>query len=80
MRRVRASSRGRVAGNERVVHFAQALRALGFDVKPIRSPTVPAGTERVRVCLHANNTDDQVVRLCEAIHAYFDAHIASARL
>lgn len=28
----------------------------GFIVRPIMPPTIPVGTERVRVCLHAGNT------------------------
>lgn len=32
-------------------------------VRPIVSPTVPVGTERVRVCLHAGNTIDEIDRL-----------------
>ncbi|RKO93247.1 hypothetical protein BDK51DRAFT_44796 [Blyttiomyces helicus] len=48
-------------------HLATLLRARGFDVRPIRSPTVPRGTERVRVCIHTHNTEDEVVRLGAAI-------------
>ena len=65
------------AGNDRVVHFANALRRRGFDIKPIRSPTVPASTERVRICLHAHNTAEDVARLCAAIRAYWQEHVAS---
>jgi len=60
-----------VPGNDSVVLLAAVLSNAGFDVKPIRSPTVPAGTERVRICLHAHNTLDQVDRLCTHIVAHF---------
>lgn len=39
----------------------------GFMVRPIVAPTVPAGTERVRICLHAINTIDQVDALITTI-------------
>jgi len=32
----------------------------GFVVRPVVAPTVPSGTERVRVCLHASNTVKQI--------------------
>ncbi|RMZ92686.1 hypothetical protein DV736_g114, partial [Chaetothyriales sp. CBS 134916] len=34
----------------------------GFVVRAVVSPTVPQGTERVRVCLHAGNTEEQIDR------------------
>lgn len=37
-------------------------------VRAIMAPTVKAGTERVRVCLHAQNTTQQVERLMVVIH------------
>ena len=32
-------------------------------VKGIRSPTVPEGTERIRICLHSFNSTDDIRRL-----------------
>ena len=32
----------------------------GFMVRPIVPPTVPAGSERVRVCLHAGNSEEEI--------------------
>mmetsp|Transcript_437 Transcript_437/g.1076 ORF Transcript_437/g.1076 Transcript_437/m.1076 type:complete len:470 (-) Transcript_437:47-1456(-) len=34
---------------------------------PIRSPTVPKGQERVRIILHAHNTEEQVIYLIDLI-------------
>jgi 8-amino-7-oxononanoate synthase len=42
----------------------------GYLVRPITYPTVPKGSERVRICLHANNTRDQVLGLVEAIREW----------
>lgn len=39
-------------------------------VRPIVAPTVPLGTDRVRVCLHAGNTLEECKGLCEAIEAW----------
>lgn len=43
------------------------LRERGFLVRPITYPTVPKGQERVRVCLHAGNSSDEVEGLVEAV-------------
>ncbi|RMG41846.1 MAG: 8-amino-7-oxononanoate synthase [Candidatus Dadabacteria bacterium] len=53
----------RVSGNQNVLDLADALIGCGFDVRAYRSPTVPAGTERIRICLHAFNKEEQVNEL-----------------
>eukprot|EP00127_Corallochytrium_limacisporum_P005338 Clim_evm14s203 gene=Clim_evmTU14s203 len=53
--------------NESAIRLASELQSAGFEVKPIRSPTVPRGTERIRVILHSHNTHDEVERLCAKI-------------
>ncbi|MBN8548023.1 MAG: 8-amino-7-oxononanoate synthase [Deltaproteobacteria bacterium] len=49
-----------IPGNSAVQKVAEELRRRGFDVRAIRSPAVPAGKERLRVCLHAHNSTQEV--------------------
>lgn len=49
-----------VEGNEKVKKWAQHLQENGFDVKPIMSPTVTEGKERLRFCLHSFNTEKEI--------------------
>ncbi|KIL64396.1 hypothetical protein M378DRAFT_78315 [Amanita muscaria Koide BX008] len=43
------------------------LLKLGMNARPITWPTVPKGKDRVRVCLHAGNTTEDVERLVSAV-------------
>jgi 8-amino-7-oxononanoate synthase len=55
-----------VSGNENVKRVATSIREKGFDVKPILSPTVSKGEERLRFCLHSYNSEkeiDEVLKL-----------------
>lgn len=58
-----------IPGNERVRNIAAHIQSKGFDVRPLVSPTVPAGQERIRICLHAFNTEKEVVDLISAIQS-----------
>lgn len=49
-----------ISGNRNVKECAEKLQASGFDVRPILSPTVPEGAERLRICLHVFNTADEI--------------------
>ena len=49
-----------ICGNERCKLVCQNMRKEGFDVYPIRAPTVPVGQERIRVVLHVYNTPFEV--------------------
>ncbi|MEQ9582192.1 MAG: 8-amino-7-oxononanoate synthase [Arenibacter sp.] len=49
-----------VEGNEKVKNWSLQLQDRGFDVKPIMSPTVPKGQERLRFCLHSFNTENEI--------------------
>lgn len=52
-----------VPGNETIKKVAQHLQKNGFDVRPILSPTVAAGSERLRICLHTFNSKEEITRL-----------------
>lgn len=47
-------------GNKEVMQLSATLKQHGFDVRAIRPPTVPAGQERLRICLHAYNTREEI--------------------
>jgi len=47
-------------GNQQAKQLAGTLQQQGFGVMPILSPTVKAGTERLRICLHTFNTDEEI--------------------
>ncbi|MEM6721721.1 MAG: pyridoxal phosphate-dependent aminotransferase family protein [Bacteroidota bacterium] len=49
-----------LSGNDAVKSTAKTLQEAGFDVKPILSPTVPVGKERLRFCLHSYNTEAEI--------------------
>lgn len=58
-----------IPGNEKVKTIASKLQQQGFDVKPILSPTVPEGQERLRFCIHSFNTSEQVTSVMACLEA-----------
>lgn len=50
-----------IPGNQIVKSVAKHLQENGFNVKPILSPTVPEGQERLRFCLHSYNSKEEIV-------------------
>lgn len=60
-----------VSGNEKVKKLAAALQQEGYDIRPILSPTVPKGKERLRICIHVFNTPAQIHGLCNSINKNF---------
>lgn len=56
-----------IPGNRKVREAADALQTQGFDVRPIVSPTVPQGLERLRICLHTFNSQEEIEKLAEAL-------------
>ncbi|AEE18905.1 8-amino-7-oxononanoate synthase [Dokdonia sp. Hel_I_63] len=58
-----------VMGNEKVRTLSRKLEQENFEVKPILSPTVPEGQERLRICLHTYNTKDEITALLAILKA-----------
>ena len=57
----------RVPGARRITQVGGVLRRRGLAALPIRAPTVPEGEERIRVCLHAHNTREEIDFLFSAV-------------
>jgi 8-amino-7-oxononanoate synthase len=56
-----------IPGNDAVKQVAIALQEAGMDVRPILYPTVPNGSERLRIVLHAFNSLQEVQQLCRLL-------------
>ncbi|MDT0677761.1 aminotransferase class I/II-fold pyridoxal phosphate-dependent enzyme [Autumnicola musiva] len=52
-----------ITGNAEVKAASEKLREEGFSVKPILSPTVPEGKERLRFCLHSFNSEEEIAKV-----------------
>jgi len=52
-----------VPGNEAVKEVAAALQKEKLDVRPVLSPTVPQGRERLRIVLHSFNSEEELMTL-----------------
>lgn len=57
-----------VGDDGRAVDIARRVQAAGFDVRAIRPPSVPLGTARLRVCVHAFNTSAEIQQLAAALN------------
>ena len=59
-----------VPRNENVKNIATQLQQKGFDVRPILSPTVPEGQERLRFCLHSFNSENEISNVLELLATF----------
>ncbi len=59
-----------IPGNDTVKNIATQLQQQGFDVKPILSPTVPEGQERLRFCLHSYNSEMEILNVLELLATF----------
>lgn len=56
-----------ISGNEAVKKKAELLQENGFDIRPVLSPTVKVGGERLRICLHEFNSKDEIKQLANLL-------------
>ncbi|KAJ5179418.1 Pyridoxal phosphate-dependent transferase major region subdomain 2 [Penicillium capsulatum] len=56
--------------------LASACQRDGYIVRAIMPPTIPEGKERVRVCLHAGNSEEQIDGLVQTIQFWLDRRMA----
>ena len=59
-----------IPGNEKVKNIAAQLQQKGYDVRPILSPTVPEGQERLRFCLHSYNSESEISNVLELLATF----------
>lgn len=59
-----------IKSNEKAKSLATLIQAEGYDVRPILSPTVSQGTERLRICIHTYNTEAEVSGLLAIINNF----------
>jgi len=56
-----------IGDNKKVIDISGELFSKGFNVGAIRSPTVSKGTERLRITLSADHSQDQISSLLETL-------------
>jgi 8-amino-7-oxononanoate synthase len=56
-----------IGENDRAVAIANALQDEGFDIRAIRPPTVPDGTARLRMSIHAALDEPTIDRFVDAL-------------
>jgi 8-amino-7-oxononanoate synthase len=56
-----------IGSSAQAVQTAQQLKQQGYYLTAIRPPTVPAGTERLRISVQSDHTPTQIQGLCSAL-------------
>lgn len=56
-----------ISGNEAAKELAKNLQSVDFQIKPMLSPTVPKGKERIRVSLHSFNSEEEIDQLIDVV-------------
>ena len=59
-----------IPGNEKVKNIASQIQQKDFDVRPILSPTVPECQERLRVCLHSYNSENEITNVLNLLATF----------
>ncbi len=60
----------KVSGNTEVKKLAANLQSKKLDIRPILSPTVKEGEERLRICLHVFNTKEEMELLYQSLNEF----------
>lgn len=58
-----------IPGNDTCKQKAKLLQARGFAIKAILHPTVAQGKERIRICIHSYNTQEEIAALAQALNS-----------
>ncbi|KMQ68523.1 8-amino-7-oxononanoate synthase [Chryseobacterium sp. FH2] len=59
-----------IPDNEKLKKLQETLNDKGFLTYAIHSPTVRTGSERLRVCLHSFNTEEEIIGLTKIIKEF----------
>ncbi len=57
-----------IKDNSKALSAAEKLQQAGLDVRAILSPTVAAGSERLRICIHSFNTEEDIMLLTQTLN------------
>lgn len=58
-----------IGGDSEAIAVADRLARAGFDIRAIRPPTVPIGTARLRISVHADHSVDEIERAAQEVLA-----------
>ncbi|CAM1350991.1 aminotransferase class I/II-fold pyridoxal phosphate-dependent enzyme [Tenacibaculum insulae] len=61
-----------ISGNQKVKLIAEKLKEKGFEIKPILSPTVTKGEERLRFCLHSYNSFKEITSVLDWLNIFIN--------
>jgi len=59
-----------ISDTKKLISLSRFLNQNGFDVRPILYPTVSKSTQRLRICLHAFNTQTEIENLILKLKTY----------
>lgn len=59
-----------IPDNDHVKNVSSQLQQKGFDVRPILSPTVAKGKERLRFCLHSYNSKEEISEVLSVLATF----------
>ena len=59
-----------IKGNKATKDISVLLQQNKFDVKPILSPTVPRGQERLRICVHSYTKKEDITTLVRLLKKF----------